>query len=641
MSAAKKVKPDSEPANEFIATATARVIEFSKAAGGDPLMSNVQATNERNKLFANNGALAPPYDQELLGTLYDHSVALRPNVEAYSTNIDAFGHRFEPITDPDHNGQPGPFGDVPAPTEDNQDPTKQKPLPVVDSKLKKLIDAEKKKLKRFFDFCCVEQSFSALRQMTRQDIESTGNGYWEVLRNRGGEVTQFVYITGMAMRLLPQGEPTEVQLKTVDDEGNEETITRYRRFRKFIQLVGDNLNKVVFFKEFGDLRLMSSKTGKYYKDIPAMQKAEEEVKIATEVKHFKIHSPSTAYGVPRWIGGLISVMGSRLAEEVNFSYFDNKSVPPLAILVSGGRIGSDAVKRIEDYVKTDLKGRSNFHKILIIEAEPAAGVAASDQVGKMKIELRPLTSAQHNDAQFQNYDERNIDKVGSLFRMPRLLRGDARDFNRATAASALDFAEMQVFQPARESFDYIINREFLQDMGIKYWKFVSLAPVTRDPTAMSEIIRNLVNAGVLTPGEGRELAGDVFNREFAKIVAKWTEQPLALTLAGMAGGLPGVANGKPQGGADGVPGADGNDPGEANNPNAQKRFVELLFKLKKGLEQAEEQELLNFTARHLTRMNKRADRLLTGDVTGEEEREVIRIPRAKFRELLGDVAPEG
>lgn len=640
MRAARKLPPPDE--GDMNALVTARVIEFQKAAGGDSLMSNVAVTNERNKLFNDKGALAPPYDPLLLATLYDHSVALRPNVEAYSTNIDAFGHRFEPIVDPDHNGQPGPFEDQQgeSPKEDESDPTKQSPQPVIDPALKAAIDAEKKKLKRFFDYCSVEQSFQALRQMIRQDVESTGNAYWEVLRNADGEVTQFVYIPGTAMRLMPLGAQVPIEMKILDEDGNPDTVTRYRKFRRFIQLVGDNMNKVVFFKEFGDVRVMSSVSGKYYKDAATLLLAEKDSPIATEVKHFKIHSPMSAYGVPRWMGALISVMGSRLAEEVNFSYFDNKSVPPLAILVSGGRIAADAVKRIENYVKTDLKGRSNFHKILIIEAEPAVGVASSDQVGKMKIELRPLTSAQHNDAQFQNYDERNIDKIGSMFRMPRLLRGDARDFNRATAASALDFAEMQVFQPARESFDYIINREFLADMGIRYWKFVSLAPVTRDPTAMSEIIRNLVNAGVLTPGEGRELAGDVFNREFAKIFAKWTSQPLALTLAGMAGGIPGTANGKPQGGADGLAGGDKTNPGEANNPEAHKRFVELLFKLKRGLESAEEEELVKFTAGHLTRMNKSAERRVVGKVSPEEEREVIKIPLAKFRELVGDATPE-
>jgi hypothetical protein len=42
-----------------------------------------------------------------------------------------------------------------------------------------------------------------------------------------------------------------------------------------------------------------------------------------------------------------------------------------------------------------------------------------------------------------------------------------------------------------------------------------------------------VRVGVLTPEEGRFLAGDIFNREFRKIGDDWTKRPITLTLAGV------------------------------------------------------------------------------------------------------------
>jgi hypothetical protein len=102
-----------------------------------------------------------------------------------------------------------------------------------------------------------------------------------------------------------------------------------------------------------------------------------------------------------------------------------------------------------------------------------------------------------------------------------------------TGDAALMFAEMQVFQPEREEFDFIVNRKVLSDMGIRFWKFRSNSPVTRDPAAMANIVRGLVNAAILTPEEGRLLAGDVFNRDFKKISAAWVKQPVSLTLAGI------------------------------------------------------------------------------------------------------------
>ena len=57
-----------------------------------------------------------------------------------------------------------------------------------------------------------------------------------------------------------------------------------------------------------------------------------------------------------------SVLGSRQAEEVNFLYFENKSVPPLALLVSGGRLSAQSIPRIESFIENHIRGKRNFHK---------------------------------------------------------------------------------------------------------------------------------------------------------------------------------------------------------------------------------------------------------------------------------------
>jgi hypothetical protein len=61
--------------------------------------------------------------------------------------------------------------------------------------------------------------------------------------------------------------------------------------------------------------------------------------------------------------------------------------------------------------------------------------------------------------------------------------------------------------------------------------------VTRDPERMTNMVEKLVRVGVLTPEEGRVLASDIFNREFAKLGADWTKRPITLTLAGIQTGV--------------------------------------------------------------------------------------------------------
>jgi PBSX family phage portal protein len=502
--------------------------------------------DQREQVFAGMGVVTPPYDPETLAILFENSSSLRQNVDAYVTNIDAFGHRFEPVidldaSDADHRIANALFIERQRLKQDPRnagDPTVQAlpatPTPeevaAKKAEVTEHMRSERSRLENFFDFCCVDLSFVTLRRRTRQDIEVMGNGYWEVLRDGGGDIAQFVYLPGFTMRLLP------FDLEFVEDDINAkiseisfDTMKVRRRFRRYVQVFEQ---QVVYFKEFGDPRVLSRRHGRFYRSVDELLTSDPVDGPATEILHFKLHNPRSAYGTPRWIGNLLSVLGTRQAEEVNFLYFENKSVPPLALLVSGGRLSAQSIPRIESFIETHIRGKRNFHKILILEAEPAGG-GGLEHTGRMKIELRPLTNAQQSDALFQNYDERNADKVGQSFRLPRLLRGDIRDFNRSTGDSALMFAEMQVFQPEREEFDFVVNRKVLADMGIRFWRFRSNSPVTRDPAAMAEIVRGLVNANILTPEEGRMLASDVFNREFKKISAAWVKQPVSLTLAGI------------------------------------------------------------------------------------------------------------
>jgi capsid portal protein len=126
--------------------------------------------------------------------------------------------------------------------------------------------------------------------------------------------------------------------------------------------------------------------------------------------------------------------------------------------------------------------------------------------------------------------------VGASFRVPRLLRGESRDFNRSVADAQLRFAEDQVFQPERDAFDFVMNHKLLADMGIRFWRFLSQTPSTRDPERMTVMVEKLVRVGVLTPEEGRMLSEDIFNREFRKIKEPWIRQPVSFTLAGIQSG---------------------------------------------------------------------------------------------------------
>ena len=578
----------------------ARVQDPASRTGGE----------EASHAFAAAGALQPPYDPEALCLLVEHSNSLRPNVDAYATNIDGFGYRFDPVIDFDAEDarqhvaddltlermiarDAGSLPDSTALTPTAEEVTARL------TELRNLARMERARLDGFFEFCCFDHSFVHLRRSSRQDLEVTGNAYWEVLRDGKGDVARFVYVPAYTVRLLPlDREATEIQERVRVSPTSFDRVSSRRRLRRYVQIQG---SERMYFKALGDPRVVSRSTGRAFPDVAALHAAQPEDGPATELMHFAIHSPRSPYGVPRWVGALLSVLGSRSMEEINYLYFENKSVPPLALLVSGGRLSDSSVPRIERFIEENLKGKANFHKILILEAD---GAGTGDG-GRAKIELRPLTDAQQQDGLFQVYDERNIDKVGSAFRLPKILRGESSELNRATAEAALRFAEDQVFQPERDEFDFFMNRKVLSDMGIRFWRFRSQTPVTRDPERMTEMVERLVRVGVLTPEEGRLLAGDIFNREFRKIGDDWTKRPITLTLAGIQTGVEDL---KPK----------------AVNPEALLPSAKQLLALREDL-RAEEDRLA-------------AGRLDLARRYQDVER--VAVPRAEFDAWFGEVRDE-
>lgn len=546
------------------------------------------AVEPEERKFRIEGALPPPYDPRNLCDLYERSSALRPNVEAYATNIVGFDHRFEPTLDLKAD-------DVRERVQEAiiLDKLFEGELPTVsqaevDAKLveiESVMRLEKVFIESWFTSCCQDESFTEVREKTRTDLEVTGNWYWEIIRNRAGQITQIEHVPSVSMRLMElERDRCEVDALRRVSAISLRRMPRARRFRRYVQMVEGV--ETVYFKELGDPRTYSSKTGRRYDSVEQLQ-ATESCPPATEILHGRIYSPLSAYGVPRWVGATPAVLGLRASEEVNVLYFDNKCIPPMAITVEGGSLEDGALEKIREVIAEQIKGRANFHGILLLEAAPASTGDPMAPSVVPRIKLEPLTQYQEKDALFQNYEANNAEKISQQFRLPRILRGMMTDFNKATADAAIEYTEQQVFQPQRKKDDHVLNERILIDLGVRFWRFVSGAPIVRDPPQLAKMIGDLVTANVLTPKEARELCADVFGRSFEVIDDDWTKKPIAMLM------------GK------GSPAADA---------------VKEIMALRAGLEQEQAQASASATLQ--------AHQAETSDV------EIIRLPASDFRSLF-------
>jgi PBSX family phage portal protein len=509
-----------------------------------------------------DGILEPPYSLEYLAQLPDHSNILSQCVEAMETNIDGFGFALEPIgeADPENDG---------VGTKEAED--------------------ERKRILHFFEFCNPDIPYSQLRRRVRRDLETTGNGYWEIVRDGKGDIAWIEHIEAHTMRLTKlDTQRVDVILSIRDDESNEFQECPYKKFfRRFVQIRN---GKRVYFKEFGDPRIVDSRNGKVLDEESV---AEGDFVPATEVIHFKQYSPHSPYGAPRWIGNLLAVLGSRQAEEVNYEYFENNTVPPLALLVAGS-LAENTVSRIQDFIDDNMKGRKGFHKILVIEASPTTDPVPGLPAPKVSIEFKPLSDAQQKDALFDNYDRTNREKIRSSFRLPPIFVGLTSDYTRATAHESRSIAEEQVFAPERADHDFVINRILFSAMKVRYWKYRSLSPDTNDIEVMAGVIDAFCRCG-LTVKEAREEMGRLLNRPLALAEgedADWTNLPLSVYLEKLRIGAAGTeSESVPEGETEADPDGDA-----AVKKNAEISGAELFLRSLAGIQKSLGEDVGNDTA---------------------------------------------
>src|ERR1035437_4762303 len=119
------------------------------------------------------------------------------------------------------------------------------------------VDPELEMLEHFFNEPFPGMSFTTIRRKLRVDMESTGNGYLEVIRNMAGELVFVRQLESVSMRLVKLDAPTNVEV-TVTRGGKEVKATLPMRERRFAYKIGAHL---VYYREFGSSRQVNRKTG--------------------------------------------------------------------------------------------------------------------------------------------------------------------------------------------------------------------------------------------------------------------------------------------------------------------------------------------------------------------------------------------
>jgi PBSX family phage portal protein len=334
-------------------------------------------------------------------------------------------------------------------------------------------------------------------------------------------------------RLLKlDAEPQEAEAY-ITRGGEEVPIKIKKKFRKYVMLAGSKRTDMRYFKEFGDPRHINALDGKEWPEESvneAQDSEKQEFVPATEVIHFKYGNGT--YGIPRWIGTLLAVMGMTKAEYVNYSLFDDQGIPPLIINVAGGQLTQESY---DDLLRLFYKAKSyqNFNKLLVLEAESTTQ-SLDGKEAVPKLDVQNLMEYRKEDAMFVNYlndGREHVRKHG--FRISGLYTGEVKDHNYASAKIARETAEEQVFVPERRSFDEVVNTKIVREAGAKTYLYRSKAPVIQSPDDLLAIIPQIAEKGGMTINELVTLVNQNFGLNLQQYDEEWANIPIPMALKQM------------------------------------------------------------------------------------------------------------
>lgn len=457
--------------------------------------SSISQSKQIDDIFSNfytqGFIIQPEINIEALARISENSDILQTCIEAYKTNIVGFGYNL------DYNF-------------DYKEETSKN----------KIADEDWSKYELFLKYCNFDERFTGVLKKFIADRELLGYATMECISDEGGEISELQHIPSHTIRLCKESNPIEIEEIITDSKGNERKIKRWKKFKKFVQMVG---SKQVYFKELGDPRKLNRKTGEYLEEGKEINVDDE----ANSIIFDNIYCPYTPYGLPRYIGVLIKMMGSRSADELNFKYFDEGRHIPLAIVVENGQLTQDSVDLLEG-----ARGSEAQHKYLILEAEAFDNdLNMEESKSNVKIHFEKLAEIMQEDALFLEYLDNNRDAVRSSFRIAPIYTGDTQDYNKATAETAKQITEEQTFEPAREDLADLLNKKLMKELGIRYVELKFKGPKTTDDTEIAKALTPYIQGGAATPNMLLDSLGKLLGKEFEPLTEEWSDIPLQVYLA--------------------------------------------------------------------------------------------------------------
>lgn len=442
-------------------------------------------------LYGEKLLLQPSYSFASLYSFYEESDALQTCIEAIIKNVDGFGYTLQFLGD------------------DLKQQTSNEAL------------KEKTKAENIFDQINDEQSFRSLRKDFRKEYEIIGISGFEIIRNKFTKEIMTMHHAKFLNIRMTQRAKESIDVKVpIKRNGEVVSVTLKKYFRKYAQM--ENGKTLRWFKEYGDPRVMDATTGEY------MTGNKKPKMVASEILAVKNSVGNEPYGLPRWIGAILQVLGRRNAQYINYDLFESQGIPPMAVMVSGGVLNDESLDELENVIRS-MRGVEKWNRILILESLPNS--TALDDKGGAKIELKNLSDYRNDDQMFSKYLEATKSDIRGVYRLPDMYTGENKNYTHSTAKTSQKVAEEQIFDPERQDFDEVVNFLLMvRELGIKLWKYVTKGPRLAGADDIAKGVETFGKAGAFTINNAIEQTNKAFNITMSKFDEKWANYPFPIVV---------------------------------------------------------------------------------------------------------------
>lgn len=386
----------------------------------------------------------PPHDLQTLATLYESNASHNAAVTMKAVNICGLGYEW------------------------TENPKLQAELEELQKKNKATFEAKLRALKiekLELDEALYELNddyeFNEIMVNVWTDVESMGNGYLEVGRNRKGEIKYIGHVPAQTIRVRASRDG-------------------------YIQMVS---NKHVFFHNYGVYN--AEKEGESIPDNPLKNDDHP-----NELVHFLKYTPtSTYYGAPDIIAALAAAVGDKFAREYNLDYFENKAVPRYAFILKGAKLSKDAENNLINYFRNELKGK--HHGTLYIPLPATFGNDVEAEFQALEVGIQ--------DQSFANYIKENRQEILMVHRVPPGKVGVYANANLAISRDADKTFKEQVCGPEQRRVEKKLKKIFSEWTDNFDLKFIEADIIDAD--IQSRIYDRYLRTQVMVPNEVRSKIG--------------------------------------------------------------------------------------------------------------------------------------